>query len=89
MLSINPDEKDRKENSGQPAYPCGSGAIRKGSLWFSGNQSCRNKLDRTTENLKASLIMQHKPELLGQRKDIPKPDFHNEESVKIFEWNGN
>ena len=28
--------------------------------------------------------MQHKPELLGQRKDIPKPDFHNEESVKNF-----
>ena len=25
-------KKDRKENSGQPAYPCGSGAIRKGSL---------------------------------------------------------
>ena len=26
----------------------------------------------------------YKPELLGQRKDIPKPDFHNEESVKNF-----
>ena len=36
------------------------------------------------KNLKASLIMQHKPELLGERKDIPKPDFYNEESVKNF-----
>ena len=31
ILSIQ-TKKDRKENSGQPAYPCGSGAIRKGSL---------------------------------------------------------
>ena len=30
------------------------------------------------------MIAKHKPELLGQRKDIPKPDFHNEESVKFL-----
>lgn len=36
------------------------------------------------KNLKASLIMQHKPELLGEKKDIPKPDFYKEESVKNF-----
>ena len=36
------------------------------------------------KNLKASLIMQHKQELLGERKDIPKPDFYKEESVKNF-----
>lgn len=36
------------------------------------------------KNLKASLIMQHKPELLGERKDIPKPDFYKEESIKKF-----
>ena len=44
------------------------------------NPAATNWIERQ-KNLKASLIMQHKPELLGQRKDIPKPDFHNEESV--------
>lgn len=48
------------------------------------NPAATNWIERQ-KNLKASLIMQHKPELLGQRKDIPKPDFHNEESVKNFE----
>ena len=47
------------------------------------NPAATNWIERQ-KNLKASLIMQHKPELLGQRKDIPKPDFHNEESVKNF-----
>lgn len=47
------------------------------------NPAATNLIERQ-KNLKASLIMQHKPELLGKRKDIPKPDFHNEESVKNF-----
>ena len=47
------------------------------------NPAATNWIERQ-KNLKASLIIQHKPELLGQRKDIPKPDFHNEESVKNF-----
>ena len=47
------------------------------------NPSAANWIEQQ-KNLKASLIMQHKPELLGERKDIPKPDFHNEESVKNF-----
>lgn len=34
--------------------------------------------------LKESLISRHKPELLGEMKDIPKPDFSVEESVKEF-----
>lgn len=34
--------------------------------------------------LKESLIFRHKPELLGEMKDIPKPDFSDEESVKEF-----
>ena len=32
-------------------------------------------------NLKESLILQHKPEVLGEMKDIPTPDISNEESV--------
>uniref|UniRef100_UPI0040268D06 hypothetical protein n=1 Tax=Agathobacter rectalis TaxID=39491 RepID=UPI0040268D06 len=47
------------------------------------NPAATNWIERQ-KNLKASLIMQHKPELLDPRKDIPKPDFHNEESVKNF-----
>ena len=39
------------------------------------NPAATNWIERQ-KNLKASLIMQHKPELLGQRKDIPKPDFN-------------
>lgn len=34
--------------------------------------------------LKESLIFRYKPELLGEMKDIPKPDFSDEESVKEF-----
>ena len=35
-------------------------------------------------NLKESLILQHKPEVLGEMKDIPKPDISNEESVRKY-----
>ena len=34
--------------------------------------------------LKESLILQYKPELLGEMKDIPVPDFSNEASVKEY-----
>ena len=34
--------------------------------------------------LKESLILQHEPELLGEMKDIPVPDFSNEASVKEY-----
>ena len=35
-------------------------------------------------NLKESLILQHKPEVLGEMKDIPKLDISNEESVRKY-----
>lgn len=35
-------------------------------------------------NLKENLILQHKPEVLGEMKDIPKPDISNEESVRQY-----
>ena len=34
--------------------------------------------------LKESLILQYEPELLGEMKDIPKPDVSNEESVREY-----
>ena len=36
------------------------------------------------KSLRESLILQHKPELLGEMKDIPVPDFSDEESVRKF-----
>ena len=33
---------------------------------------------------KERLILQHEPELLGEIKDIPVPDFSNEASVKEY-----
>ena len=36
------------------------------------------------ECLKESLILQHEPELLGEMKDIPLPDYFNEASVKEY-----
>lgn len=35
-------------------------------------------------NLKESLILQHKPEVLGEMKDISTPDISNEESVRQY-----
>ena len=36
------------------------------------------------EASKESLILRHEPELLGEMKDIPVPDFSNEASVKEY-----
>lgn len=36
------------------------------------------------KNLKESLILQHKPEALGEMKEIPKPDISNEKSVREY-----
>lgn len=36
------------------------------------------------KNLKESLILQHKPEILGEMKDIEKPDISNEESAREY-----
>lgn len=35
-------------------------------------------------SLKESLIIQHKPELLGEMQNIQKPDYSNEEEIKEF-----
>lgn len=36
------------------------------------------------ECLKESLILQHKPEVLGKMQDIPAPDYTDEESIKKY-----
>lgn len=36
------------------------------------------------KELKESLILQHRPEILGERKDIPKPEVSNEESIRGY-----
>lgn len=35
-------------------------------------------------NLKESLILQYKPEILGEMKDIPKPNIYNEKSIREY-----
>lgn len=46
--------------------------------------STERKYIEQQKNLKESLILQHKPEVLGEMKDIPKPDVSNEESVREY-----
>ena len=46
--------------------------------------STERKYIEQQKNLKESLILQHKPEVLGEMKDIPKPDISNEESVREY-----
>ena len=46
--------------------------------------STEKKYIEQRKNLKESLILQHKPEVLGEMKDIPKPDISNEESVREY-----
>ena len=46
--------------------------------------STERKYLEQRKNLKESLILQHKPEVLGEMKDIPKPDISNEESVREY-----
>lgn len=36
------------------------------------------------KNLKESLILQHKPEILGEMQKIPRPDISNEKSVRKY-----
>ena len=43
--------------------------------------STERKYIEQQKNLKESLILQHKPEVLGEMKDIPLPDYFNEASV--------
>ena len=46
--------------------------------------SSERKYIEQQNNLKESLILQHKPEILGEMKDIPKPNISNEESVREY-----
>ena len=46
--------------------------------------STERKYIEQRKNLKVSLILQHKSEVLGEMKDIPKPDISNEESVRDY-----
>ena len=46
--------------------------------------SSERKYIEQRKNLKESLILQHKPEALGEMKDIPKPDVSNEESIREY-----
>ena len=46
--------------------------------------STERKYLEQRKNLKESLILQHKPEVLGEMKDIPNPDISNEESVREY-----
>lgn len=46
--------------------------------------SSEKKYIEQQKNLKESLILQHKPEVLGEMKDIPKPDISNEKSIREY-----
>ena len=46
--------------------------------------SSEKKYIEQQKNLKESLILQHKPEVLGEMKDIPKPDITNEKSIREY-----
>lgn len=46
--------------------------------------SSEKKYTEQQKNLKESLILQHKPEVLGEMKDIPKPDLSNEKSIREY-----
>ena len=46
--------------------------------------SSERKYIEQQKNLKESLILQHKPEILGEMKDIPKSDISNENSIKEY-----
>ena len=46
--------------------------------------STERKYIEQQNNLKESLILQHKPEILGEMKDIPKPNIYNEKSIREY-----
>ena len=46
--------------------------------------SSERKYIEQQNNLKESLILQHKPEILGAMKDIPKPNIYNEKSIREY-----
>ena len=46
--------------------------------------SSERKYIEQQNNLKESLILQHKLEILGEMKDIPKPNIYNEKSIREY-----
>ena len=46
--------------------------------------SSERKYIEQQNNLKESLILQHKPEILGEMKDTPKPNIYNEKSIREY-----
>lgn len=46
--------------------------------------SSERKYIEQQNNLKESLILQHKPEILGEMKDIPKPNIYNKKSIREY-----
>ena len=46
--------------------------------------SSERKYIEQQNNLKESLILQHKPEILGEMKDIQKPNIYNEKSIREY-----
>lgn len=46
--------------------------------------SSERKYIEQRKDLKVSLILQHKPEVLGEMKKIPKPDISNEKSIREY-----
>ena len=46
--------------------------------------SSERKYIEQQNNLKESLVLQHKPEILGEMKDIPKPNIYNEKSIREY-----
>ena len=46
--------------------------------------SSERKYIEQQKSLKESLILQHKPEILGEMKDIPRPDISNEKSIREY-----
>ena len=46
--------------------------------------SSERKYIEQQNNLKESLILQHKPEIVGEMTDIPKPNIYNEKSIREY-----
>ena len=46
--------------------------------------SSERRYNEQQKNLKESLILQYKPEVLGEMEDIPKPDISNEKSIREY-----
>ena len=53
------------------------------SFFYAKSRTCSFIVEQQ-KNLKESLILKYKPEVLGEMKVIPKPDISNEESIREY-----